>query len=126
LFESHQLASDHLLEAVLTIFIDIEFTGESMEFEDKFQYRLPMYEVLEFLWRLPSYKPSIETLCQQVLESHEQLATPVFLRFTNMMINDATVQLDEGLDYLTKIKEIEDLMDSEEWQTYSKEKKEQV
>lgn len=28
--------------------------------------------------------------------------------------------------YLTKIKEIEDLMDSEEWQTYSKEKKEQV
>jgi len=34
----------------------------------------------------------------QVLESHEQLATPVFLRFTNMMINDATVQLDEGLD----------------------------
>jgi len=37
LFESHQLASDHLLEAVLKIFIDIEFTGESMEFEDKFR-----------------------------------------------------------------------------------------
>ena len=37
LFSSHQLASTHLIEALLNIFIDIEFTGESMEFEDKFR-----------------------------------------------------------------------------------------
>ena len=37
LFSSHKLASTHLIEALLNIFIDIEFTGESMEFEDKFR-----------------------------------------------------------------------------------------
>ncbi len=37
IFESHEVASSHLIEALLEIFIDIEFTGESMEFEDKFR-----------------------------------------------------------------------------------------
>ena len=36
LFESHKLACEHLVEALLIIFIDIEFTGDSMEFEAKF------------------------------------------------------------------------------------------
>ncbi len=35
---------------------------------------------------------------RQAVCAHEQLKTPLFLRFINMMINDATVQLDEGLD----------------------------
>ncbi len=34
----------------------------------------------------------------QVVHSHELLGTPIFLRFLNMIINDATVQLDEGLE----------------------------
>lgn len=103
-FESHDLASRHLIEALLRIFVDIEFTGESMEFENKFrtfshminaltstmtcthvhtctlltlkltnsltrmctEYRIPMYEVLEFLWRLPQYRASIEALAAKV------------------------------------------------------------
>lgn len=36
MFESHSLACKHLVEALLIIFIDIEFTGDSMEFEAKF------------------------------------------------------------------------------------------
>ena len=36
-FADHRVATLHLLPALMTIFIDIEFTGESMEFEDKFR-----------------------------------------------------------------------------------------
>lgn len=36
-FADHSVATLHLLPALMTIFIDIEFTGESMEFEDKFR-----------------------------------------------------------------------------------------
>ena len=36
MFANHRFASEHLLQALMSIFIDIEFTGESMEFEDKF------------------------------------------------------------------------------------------
>ncbi len=48
LFSSHKLASTHLIEALLNIFIDIEFTGESMEFEDKF--RECVWRVRGVLW----------------------------------------------------------------------------
>lgn len=36
LFSSHHLANKHLIAALMSIFVDIEHTGESMEFEDKF------------------------------------------------------------------------------------------
>ena len=36
-FGDHSVATQHLLPALMAIFIDIEFTGESMEFEDKFR-----------------------------------------------------------------------------------------
>lgn len=35
-FAQHELAKKHLLAALMSIFVDIEHTGESMEFEDKF------------------------------------------------------------------------------------------
>jgi len=34
--DTHTLAKTYLLSSLLSIFIEIEFTGESMEFEDKF------------------------------------------------------------------------------------------
>lgn len=37
MFGNHQVATDHLLPSLMSIFVDIEFTGESMEFEDKFR-----------------------------------------------------------------------------------------
>lgn len=36
-FAGHHIAAKHLLPSLMSIFIDIEFTGESMEFEDKFR-----------------------------------------------------------------------------------------
>lgn len=123
-FSTHRLAGGHLVTALLSIFVDIEHTGESMEFEDKFAYRLPMYEILEFLWTLPSYQASIDNLSEEVLAySGVTRTTPVFLRFMNMIINDAIVQLDEGLDSLATIKKLDDLKNSDEWATYSDERK---
>ena len=37
-----------------------------MQFSMIIVYRLPMYEVLEFLWRLPAYKASINNLTEEV------------------------------------------------------------
>ena len=37
LFESHDVARQHLIQALMAIFVDIEFTGDSMEFEAKFR-----------------------------------------------------------------------------------------
>ena len=158
LFEGHEVASAHLIEAVMRIFVDIEYTGDSLEFEAKFreetsslslaslsilfvslllylrfdrtqvtctymymymttcmcvhrtlhsccfvcaiaEYRIPMYEVLKFVWVLPSYRASVELLSRQAVEyDGREQEMPILLRFINMIINDATVQLDEGLE----------------------------
>lgn len=58
-----------------------------------------MYEVLKFVWVLPSYRASVDTLSQEAIGydgSGQEI--PTLLRFINMIINDATLQLDEGLE----------------------------
>ena len=58
-----------------------------------------MYEVLKFLWGLPSYQSSIKALGHEAVRYEgTQQEIPILLRFINMIINDATVQLDEGLE----------------------------
>lgn len=45
--------SAYLSEALLGVFVSIEMTGQSVQFEQKFNYRRPMYELIEYLWNMP-------------------------------------------------------------------------
>ena len=71
-----------------------------------------MYAIIKFLWSIPVYQMSLVALSDEVCNMlmfytllfifQAQLIqtnsnTPLFLRFMNMIINDATLQLDEGL-----------------------------
>ncbi len=60
-FSSHQLARGHLIEALLNIFIDIEFTGESMEFEDKFREWVGLMGVVSQEMNVHVYE--VDTFC---------------------------------------------------------------
>ena len=58
-----------------------------------------MYAVLRFVWELPAYGASVEVLTREAVEyDGSEQEIPSLLRFINMIINDATVQLDEGLE----------------------------
>lgn len=37
---------------LLNVFVGIEMTGQSVEFEQKFNYRRPMYVIIEYLWEM--------------------------------------------------------------------------
>ena len=39
-----------IVKNVLEVFVSIEMTGQSVDFEQKFNYRRPMYQIMEFLW----------------------------------------------------------------------------
>lgn len=41
---------------LLNVFVSIEMTGQSVQFEQKFNYRRPMYSIMEFLWDLDEQK----------------------------------------------------------------------
>lgn len=43
----------YIVENLLNVFVSIEMTGQSVQFEQKFNYRRPIIAIMEFLWQIP-------------------------------------------------------------------------
>jgi len=116
IFETSEIIPKVLPKSLLQLFVDIEFTGHSMEFEQKFGYRHHMYAVLEYIWKIPSYNKEFWALFQEGVSYYfEKSEFSTFPRFINLLMNDSTFLLDEALQHLNKIREIEKEKDSENW-----------
>uniref|UniRef100_A0A452IK58 Ubiquitin conjugation factor E4 A n=1 Tax=Gopherus agassizii TaxID=38772 RepID=A0A452IK58_9SAUR len=111
----------HLAEALIKVFVDIEFTGDPHQFEQKFNYRRPMYPILRYMWGTESYRQSIKGLADYASENLEAMNPPLFLRFLNLLMNDAIFLLDEAIQYLSKIKVQQIEKDRGEWDNLSQE-----
>uniref|UniRef100_A0A8C7Z192 Ubiquitin conjugation factor E4 A n=1 Tax=Oryzias sinensis TaxID=183150 RepID=A0A8C7Z192_9TELE len=105
-----------LAEALITVFVDIEFTGDPHQFEQKFNYRRPMYPILKYMWSKENYRESIKHLANYASENLEAMNPPLFLRFLNLLTNDAIFLLDEAIQYLSKIKVLQLERDRGEWE----------
>ncbi|XP_038609695.1 ubiquitin conjugation factor E4 A [Tachyglossus aculeatus] len=104
-----------LAEALIRVFVDIEFTGDPHQFEQKFNYRRPMYPILRYMWGTDAYRESIKDLADYASENLEAMNPPLFLRFLNLLMNDAIFLLDEAIQYLSKIKVQQIEKDRGEW-----------
>lgn len=111
----------HLAEALIKVFVDIEFTGDPHQFEQKFNYRRPMYPILKYMWGQETYRQSIKQLANYASENLEAMNPPLFLRFLNLLMNDAIFLLDEAIQYLSKIKIQQIEKDRGEWENLSTE-----
>ena len=60
-FRTHRLVS-HLSETVLHVFVSIEMTGQGVEFEQKFNYRRPMYLTLDFIWGIEVHQKAMKVI----------------------------------------------------------------
>nr|KAF6468530.1 ubiquitination factor E4A [Rousettus aegyptiacus] len=105
----------HLAEALIKVFVDIEFTGDPHQFEQKFNYRRPMYPILRYMWGTDTYRESIKDLADYASKNLEAMNPPLFLRFLNLLMNDAIFLLDEAIQYLSKIKIQQIEKDRGEW-----------
>lgn len=114
LFQSHPLSSQ-LVPTLLHVFVSIEMTGQNVAFEEKFGYRRPMYEVMKYLWELPRHRQRFTELATKALSNMESARPPLFLRFVNLLINDAIYLLDEGLSYMSQLRESQKERDGGEW-----------
>uniref|UniRef100_A0A6Q2YB45 Ubiquitin conjugation factor E4 A n=1 Tax=Esox lucius TaxID=8010 RepID=A0A6Q2YB45_ESOLU len=106
----------YLAEALIAVFVDIEFTGDPHQFEQKFNYRRPMYPILKYMWGKESYRESVKRLAVYASENLEAMSPPLFLRYLNLLMNDAIFLLDEAIQYLTKIKLLQLEKDQGEWE----------
>uniref|UniRef100_A0A8C0JM74 Ubiquitin conjugation factor E4 n=1 Tax=Canis lupus dingo TaxID=286419 RepID=A0A8C0JM74_CANLU len=111
----------HLAEALIKVFVDIEFTGDPHQFEQKFNYRRPMYPILRYMWGTDTYRESIKDLADYASKNLEAMNPPLFLRFLNLLMNDAIFLLDEAIQYLSKIKIQQIEKDRGEWDSLTPE-----
>jgi ubiquitin conjugation factor E4 B len=104
---SHPLAQGHLARALMKFYTDVESTGASSEFYDKFTIRYHISVILKTMWSDPIHQKAI---------IEESKNGPQFVRFVNMLMNDTTFLLDESLESLKRIHELQlALANKEEW-----------
>ncbi|KAI9643362.1 Ubiquitin conjugation factor E4 [Ciborinia camelliae] len=94
-----QFANDHLLHALLKFYIECESTGAHTQFYDKFNIRYEIFQVIKCVWPNDVYR--------QRLMQESKTNTDFFLRFVNLLLNDATYVLDEALTKFPKIHDLQ-------------------
>lgn len=109
---SHPLAEQHLSHSLMEFYTDVESTGASSEFYDKFTIRYHISIIFKSLWSNPVHKQAV------ILESS---SGKQFVRFINMLMNDTTFLLDESLESLKRIHEAQEAMENESWSRLSQE-----
>ncbi|KAG7211137.1 hypothetical protein KM043_010462 [Ampulex compressa] len=119
-FHRQQLFSLHphrrqIVVNLLHVFVSIEMTGQSVQFEQKFNYRRPMYVIMEYLWKLAEHRSNFISLAEEAEANMEAVQPPLFLRFINLLMNDAVFLLDEALSNMAQLRQMIHARESGEW-----------
>lgn len=115
---------EELFPALLSGFVSIEISDEAnnadvVAFEQKFNYRRPMYVVFKYLCTIEQHQRKLVDLATYAEANIDCVHLPVFLRFINLLINDAIFLLDEGLSLMSKLREIQQERESDAWSRLS-------
>ncbi|XP_063624083.1 ubiquitin conjugation factor E4 A [Cydia splendana] len=129
-FYREQLFKEHphrlqLVPCLLDVFVGIEMTGQSVAFEQKFNYRRPMYLVMDFLWTMEEHRDVFTRLAKEAEANMEAVHPPIFLRFVNLLINDAIYLLDEALGNMAQIRTMQTAQESGGWANLTPQEREQ-
>merc|ERR1719410_1743215 len=71
LFQDHR-HSLRIAQAILHVFVSIEETGQAVQFEQKFSYRRPMYDVIKYIWQLEPFKQRLREMAEQAEKEGER------------------------------------------------------
>lgn len=98
-FMSHPISEEHLPSALMKFYTDVEQTGASSEFYDKFTIRYHISIIMKSMWESSVHKIAI---------INESKSGKQFVKFINMLMNDTTFLLDESMDALKRIHEVQE------------------
>ncbi|XP_017071788.2 ubiquitin conjugation factor E4 B [Drosophila eugracilis] len=91
---NHELAQNALVSALMRFYVDVETTGQSTEFYDKFTIRYHISHLFKSMWENPIHRQAV--ICESRVGNQ-------FVKFVNMLMNDTTFLLDECLENLKRI-----------------------
>lgn len=104
---AHPICEQYLPSFLMKFYTDVETTGSSSEFFDKFTIRYNISIILKGMWDNPMHRQAIV---------NESKSGNQFVKFINMLMNDTTFLLDESLESLKRIHEVQELMsDTAAW-----------
>ncbi|XP_033898584.2 ubiquitin conjugation factor E4 B-like isoform X3 [Acipenser ruthenus] len=107
MMENHPLSIKQLVPALMKFYTDVEHTGATSEFYDKFTIRYHISTIFKSLWQNTAHHGTF----MEEFNSGKQ-----FVRYINMLINDTTFLLDESLESLKRIHEVqEEMKNKEQW-----------
>jgi len=110
---TNQISADYLPSALMNFYTEVEQTGASSEFYDKFTIRYHISIIMKSMWESAGHKVAI---------INESKAGKQFVKFINMLMNDTTFLLDESMDALKRIHEVqEEMSDTKKWAELSQE-----
>lgn len=115
LFINHQHRK-YIVNNLLEVFVSIEMTGQSVQFEQKFNYRRPMYIVMDYLWKINEHKNYFKILADDAEENMDAVQPPLFLKFINLLMNDAVFLLDEALTNMAQLKQMLTARENGDWE----------
>ncbi|XP_018081118.1 ubiquitin conjugation factor E4 B isoform X1 [Xenopus laevis] len=108
MIESHPLSTKLLVPSLMKFYTDVEHTGSTSEFYDKFTIRYHISTIFKSLWQNLAHHNTF----MEEFNSGKQ-----FVRYINMLINDTTFLLDESLESLKRIHEMqEEMRNKEHWE----------
>ncbi|XP_019743551.1 ubiquitin conjugation factor E4 B isoform X2 [Hippocampus comes] len=107
MMENHPLSINQLVPALMKFYTDVERTGATSEFYDKFTIRYHISTIFKSLW---------QNIAHHGTFMEEFNCGKQFVRYINMLINDTTFLLDESLESLKRIHEIqEEMKNKDQW-----------
>jgi len=115
MLETSAPAQKYLASALLRLYIDVEHTGSHTQFYDKFSIRYHIAAIVGNMWEIAAYRDAIRR------ESREE---EKFMRFVNLMLNDANFLLDDVLSNLSEIHKLQlEADDAERWTRLSEQER---
>ncbi|KAG8932849.1 hypothetical protein FRC03_000161 [Tulasnella sp. 419] len=106
MLNTRPLALKHLMPNLMSFYVEVEQTGAHSQFYDKFDARRNIAYILKAVWDNPDHR--------EALHKHANNLSS-FVRFANLLMNDATYLLDESLGKLAEIRELQLEMEAPEW-----------
>lgn len=101
---SNQLVLNNLFHSLMQFYIDVERTGASSQFEDKFNTRYYISQIFRRIWSNRIYR--------QKLEDESKSDPDFFIKFVALLLNDSTYLLDESLSKLSEIHRLQNEISS--------------
>ncbi|KAI8084119.1 ubiquitin elongating factor core-domain-containing protein [Gilbertella persicaria] len=108
ILNSHPLALQHLVPSLMNFYVEVEQTGASSQFYDKFNIRYNISHIMKTIWSHPAHRAKLR---------EESQNSGNFTRFVNMLMSDVTYLMDESLSKLTEIHQIQlEMSDQATWE----------